>query len=284
MDWGLRFEPAMFGKVAETNPGRTFTPVYRLYANDHSPNLIVSPDLLGVPEGDRLDVDAPSHPDLGVLDTKVTGRFGADEWRNGPPLAAMVQVTAQARIVGASWCQLSCMTLDWPSVGWDEWEWEYDPELGEMLAAAADLFWKRVEADDCPPFDPRSAPTQDALARMWSPEEAQERTVLTSAASAAHRRLLQAKADRKALDDEIAELTAVVQHEMGPAEMAVLEDGTPGFTWKWQESTHLSVADMRRDHPDLYRSCEAAGLVTATKSRTFLTKKPRPRKESRHAA
>lgn len=144
-----------------------------------------------------------------------------------------------------------------------------DPGLQDVLGQIVDDFWHHhVVAGVEPPADGLTA-TSEAIRAAWPDSEAGlivERPDLDQT----WRRLLDVRAEAKALAERQAELENTLKAAMTDAEILHVTDGITAATWKTTVSNRLDQKALTAAHPDI-----AAQFTRPTTSRRFLVKPAR---------
>lgn len=139
---------------------------------------------------DRLTAGNEAHPDpLGKpcsrttanaapLEAKAVAGFKAHEWRDDPPLPAVVQVQIQMACTGAQWGSLAAL------LGGVSFVWRDLLRDDAFLAAAyprLEAFWLRVQRREPPEADALPG-TSEAIRRLWSDADGETVTLDQEAA------------------------------------------------------------------------------------------------------
>jgi putative phage-type endonuclease len=217
-EWGLRLEPYVGQAFAERS-GRsvTFWPQYTILQHQSLDWMICTPDAVQkCPERGH-----------GLLQIKTASAFLAKEWADEPPPGYQVQLQHEMAVVGATWGTL-CVLIGGQRLKW--FDLEARPDFQEAMIEQEQAFWLRVLSYDPPPPD-GSESCRRTLGRLYGIDPAKAIS-LTDAAMEATRRLEDAKARRKAAEEEIAACEAVVLSELEDAESGILPDGSG---WKRQQ-------------------------------------------------
>lgn len=257
MYWGRVHEAAILARRAEDAAceGLTVIAPKRTYVSPACPDLFVSPDAFEVPFGRHVDLDTPAGVDW-CDDAKHVDGMLRQRWiEHGPELHYVVQVQAQCHVVGAP---SGALLVLFGGNRYERFTLEYDPELGEMLARVAADFMARVREGRPPAADPAHRNTSRTLAGLFRGRQGERRVLSPEAARALLD--LQALAEQKGwVDDEIDRLRNLVRAELGDAVEGVCpHTGKTLVTWPEQKEgrIEISVADLRKDHPHLYRMVE----------------------------
>jgi predicted phage-related endonuclease len=257
MYWGRAHEPAIIARRAEDAvwEGLTVVRPHRTYCSVRCPDLFASPDAFEFPFGRTVDLDAPDGVDW-CDDAKSIDWPSRQRWLDrGPDLHYVLQVQAQCYVTGAPWGSLLVL---FGAADYRRWTFEADPEVGEMLAQVAVDFMGRVRDGRPPAADPAHSSTAATLAGLHRGRQGEQRVLSPSAARALLD--LQALGEQKAwVDAEIDRLRNQVRAELGDAAEGVCPfTGRTLVTWPEQKDgrVDISIADLRRDHPHLFRMVE----------------------------
>ena len=129
------------------------------------------------------------------------------------------------------------------------------------LMDAERAFWAMVEQDTAPAPDGAES-TSEAVNAMWPRDTAEEKE-LGRAQLTEFEALARCKAERKLLDERIAEAENRIKAAMGPAESAFC--GRYRATWKEQTRKTFQTKDFAREHGDV----DLTPYYKETKSRVF---------------
>lgn len=217
---------------------------------------------------DRQIVGDPRGP--GVLEVKTSGAFGVtvgDE--NDLPDHYYAQLQHYLMVTGYTWGSFAFLI---GGQTFRTFEVKTDPDYQTELFRVEQEFWQRVLDDDPPPVE---AGDCDTLKRMFPADKGITMTLDRPELAADARRLVEIKAQIKALDGAADELEARIKQTMGDAALLVL----PGFgeiTWKSAKPSVRTKIDEDKLRADgLYD--KYARTIEVPGSRRFLLK---PAKEA----
>lgn len=275
MYWGRVHERGIIARRAEDAiyEGLTVVAPARTYVSRRCADLFASPDAVEFPAGRFVDLDAP----VGVEwcdDAKHVDAFKRQRWDDhGPELQYVLQVQAQCFVTGAPWGALLVL---FGGNQYERYTFEADPEIGEMLAQVAVEFMDRVRESRPPAADPAHRKTAGTLAGLFR-GHAGERRVLSAAAARALLDLRSLSEQQRWVDGEIDRLRNVVRGELGDATAGVCPfSGQVLVSWPEQKDGRIdvSISDLRRDHPHLWRMVERrVGRPAGRSSRLYVRDK-----------
>lgn len=255
--WGLMSEDIIIPHRARIAAASELTVIRpkRIYRSRRAPALSCSPDAIEYPFGAAIDLSAPPPPRW-LDDAKTADSFTLERWiEQGPGPQYILQLQAGAYVLGAEAVALDVL---FGGNHYRRFEYEVDPELGEMCAQVATDFMARVEAGEPPAAQYDHENTAAVLARLY-PGVEKERKVLSEAAA------------RALLDlEDLGEQAAWVKQEQERLRNLVraeLRDGVEGVcpwtkktvvTWTKVNDTavEVSLPELRKNHPHLYRMVE----------------------------
>ena len=156
---GLALEPGIAELYAQETGRRVITPApghFRVRQHPKKPYLFATLD------GDVTRQFSDREQD-GVLEIKTAAITKSAFWTDEPPIDYQVQVQHQLAVTGAPFATIVALIggvqLKYKDI-------EPDKEFIELLTAAEDEFWRRVEQNDPPPPDGTEA-TKEFLKRLY---------------------------------------------------------------------------------------------------------------------
>lgn len=256
-EWGLRMEDVIIPKRAEVaiSQGLTVVRPKRIYYSLRFPDMFCSPDAFEFEIG-RHDVtpsflDAPP-PMRFVDDAKNMDYWMEREWdETGVPMQYMLQLQQSAYVFGAEAVALDVL---FGGNRYRRFEFEADPELGEMLGQVCTQFMDRVREGRPPAPQHAHSGTAQALARRFRGREGEKHTLSPKAVQALLE--LQALGEQASwVENRQEELRNLIRDEMRDA-----VEGIDPYTGKtvvsWTaagERTAFTMKDFREAYPHLYR-------------------------------
>jgi putative phage-type endonuclease len=224
VEWGKKLEDLVAKKYIEET-GRTLVDLGRntLLSHPTAPFMLATLDRIIPSAEDQCD-QGP-----GVLEIKTTGAHHADDWAEGVPRLAWIQVQHQLAVTGFRWASLAVL------LGGQKFRWmdvyRDDAFISEMLEAEAE-FWTRVTNEDPPEPDGTEA-SKRTLAKLYPSEEPGKVIDLAGECIAWDIRLEDLKGKLKAVESEKLELENKLRAALGDAVQGVLPNGV-GYTLKSQ--------------------------------------------------
>ena len=222
MELGAATEPLAINKFAELHPDWTIIGLgNEFYYRDPAARVGCTPDAIAI---------RPDRPGFGIIQIKTASGFGEKKWTDASgesycPTWIALQAMTETVLTGASWGVVGALMISNGKIV--EVETPVIPEVFESMKTSVAEFWKSVDANEEPPFDPAkdskailsmfaddNAQTIDLSANNRLPELLDQREILKEIEA----RASQAEKDRKAIDVEIIML-------MGNAAAAVIADG-----------------------------------------------------------
>jgi putative phage-type endonuclease len=209
------------------------------------------------------DLDDPVDA-LGVLELKYTGQ---SPWALLPEYHAL-QVQWQLYVSGLCHGWLAAFHTGFGRLAFRVYEVERDDVLIDDLVAEVERFWTvHVIGGQPPPVDGSEA-TTEALKAVYGADVATEQsTELTAGAAHAVELLRDAKANRRDLDDVIAELENELRAALGDR----TEGRVGGFrvvSWRPQSRTVVDLERLRAEHGDRYDRTSSTRVLRLHKGRS----------------
>ena len=195
---------------------------YTVFPHHEWPVLRATPDrVIG-------DLEDP----IAVVELKHVSERNVQDVRDGKAHDShLVQLQTQMLCTGARKGYLAYV------IGNSEYvdlEYDYDAEWGDMILDRAKWFWELKEAGEYPEPDAKSI---EVLKKLHPKDSGEE--ITDDAMEYWISRRQAAKADQKALEQEIKECDAHLMDAMG--DVTTLHAGNFQVTWKWQERKGYSV-------------------------------------------
>lgn len=234
--WGKQLEPL----VAKYYTQKTGNKVRRVNA------VLQHPDTDKAFMLANLDY-AVSNSDVGVLEIKTAGIYGAKNWQDGVPLYVVCQVQHQLAVTGKQLAHVCVL------IGGHEtklYEVKRDDALIEQIIQAERRFWQYVESDVPPPADD-SASAGRAIEQLYPVSQAQ--TIDFSHDESLNQcfaALSQAKQTIEQQQKIFDGLKHHIQQHMQSAEVATFAHGS--ISWKRsKDSITLNSKALLKDQPEL---------------------------------
>jgi len=239
--WGHVLEPAVRAEVKRRvgipvcNPGR-----YTIQRSEAHPFMFCTLDGLlryatdPVHQLFQLD-DQPTPNGPGVVEIKTAGHFSREQWEERWPLHYQVQTQHQLAVTGHTWGLVAVLIA-----GFDFrlYPFTADPEFQKAMIDSERGFWDLVQTGTPPDAD-ASQSTADALRKLY-PVDDGETIDLPAEAGIWDHRLVNAKAERKNIDETIRECENKLRAAIGSASVGVMPNGT-SYTHKLQKRKAYTV-------------------------------------------
>ena len=237
MRWGILLEPVIVSELVAR--GYEYEPAPADGYTDET-----RPWLTGHPDG-FTELDGwPA-----ILEVKTASGWAGREWHEdaGAPLAYVLQCQHYLELTGYSFALLACLVggqrLELRRVNRD------NDAIAAMLALEAD-FVDHVKRDTPPPPD-GSDSAREALAALYPHSDAGRTVRLDRAGWRDFQTLRRRRAQREALDAQIAELEQRTKARMGDAETAISPHDETVARWTSYERTAIDTAALRRAVPSI---------------------------------
>lgn len=256
-NWGKRLEHVIVGHRAEiaARHGRSVVQPWRIYRSLRNPDMTCSPDALEYPLTATVDLDAPPPP-VCLDDAKTADAYDERAWRQRIPVQYVLQVQYGAHVLGAPTVALDVL---FGGNRPQRFEFETDPELGEMLSAAATQFMDRVREGRPPAAQHDHPGTAELLAQMHRGVPGEKKALPAE--------LVRELMDLRALQEQQSWVKAEIDASRNRIR-EFLGDGTEGYvtvdgkpltlvTWSAaKDSIDIDMKALREQHPHLYRMVE----------------------------
>jgi putative phage-type endonuclease len=243
---GIELEPFV-ARIYERRTGRGIDPAGVLLRSASVPWAIATPDYW------TLDMDGnPTIP----VQIKTTNAFRVNDWADGPPPEVWWQVQHEMLVTGAPWASVGVL------VGGQRFMWadvRRDAGAIERIILEGGAFWDLVQSGTYPDPDSNSAET---ISELFPNAAEGEALALPQAAVEWDAELVALKAQRSAIDGDIARLENELKLAIGPAERGVLHDGSGSYTYKDQERWSYRLA------PGEPKPVESGHIVAAVATKT----------------
>lgn len=268
-DWGRRAEDMIVGYRAEqaVHDRRMVVQPRRIYRSARYPDAMVSPDAMEYPIGAAIDLDAPSPP-VCLDDAKTADSFDEKNWAQVIPVHYVLQLQQGAFVLGADTVALDVL------FGGNRprrFEFEADPELGEMLAVACTKFMDRVREGRPPAPQLGHSRTAEVMAQLYRGDPTVKRQLDDDD--------VRALLDLRALQEqqswvkaEIDKLRNRMRDRLRDAAEGYVLDakGKPLTLVTWSAAkdgaVDIDLNALRAQHPHLYRMVEKRVGKPATRS------------------
>jgi len=221
VEWGVRLEPVV-ASVFEERTGRRIKLSGSLLRSREHPWALCTEDAED-DEGNPVEI-------------KTTSAFRADAWADGPPELYRIQNHHQMLVKEKPKGSIACL------IGGQKFVWcdvERDEELIRKIIYHGREFWRRVQEKD-PPAPDGSDATSKALAKLY-PKDSGNSVILGDALIELDEQLVQLKAEKKRIDDEIRAAENAIKGAIGEAQIGALPNGIT-YSWKTQRREEYTVA------------------------------------------
>ena len=182
------------------------------------------------------------------LQIKTTNAFRLNEWAEGPPDEVWWQVQHEMLVTGAPWASVGVL------VGGQRFMWAdvvRDEAAIARIIAEGKAFWEMVVEHRYPEPDANSA---DVLTELFPDSAEGEELALPHEAVEWDGELVQLKAQRSTLDDQIQDLENHIKLAIGEAERGVLHDGSGAYTYKNQERWSYKPISRATHHGEIVQA------------------------------
>lgn len=268
MEFGSRAEPMLAAWLYDR------TGIYTIGAQTHVTHP-GRPWMLATVDGYAADHPAATIADaIAGVEIKTTSD-SADEWKQSIPLHYQAQAQWQMACTGLPATIMPTLHLAFGRLQFEVHTIARDEEDIAMLTAAGERFWHdHVLAGIAPDVDASQA-TSTALGAAWAEHTVDDAVEADDDLVATVANLRDAKAQAKALDEQITYLENVVKAALADRTELVAGVDAKGrpvrlATWKPQERHGLDVPALKARYP---RACARFGTVTT--SRVLRLTKPK---------
>lgn len=197
------------------------------------------------------------------LECKTTSQLNMKKFKNGEyPANYYVQSMHYMMVTGAAKWYLAVLIY---SKEFLVFEIERDEDEIQALAKAEKEFWDNHVATNQPPEADSSRSTEEALGIVFDLPAGGE-LIATSEQETYIKSLIDLKAQKKELEDEIRGIENAIKSDMGDNETLKGEGGV--ITWKAQDKRTFDYKALLKDYPDI----EADKYYKTTTSRVFRAK------------
>ena len=187
------------------------------------------------------------------LELKHVSRFdvGPEQWEQEPPLYYQIQLMIQMFCTGNEWGSLAGM---FPGYQLAYKDIEYSSQFMEVALPVLEDFWQCVENRTPPEVDEHRG-ALDAMKQIWAKEEQGKLILLPSEASQLVEEWKDAKARKKAAEQDARHTEALLRELMTDAEVGELPDGSKltlksttrkAYTKEVPESTYRTLRHTKR--------------------------------------
>ena len=208
------------------------------------------------------DIDREVIGENAGLECKTTSVYNRHDFAGGEvPLTYYVQCQHYMAVMGFDRMYLAVLVLN---RGFYDFVIERDEGEIETLAAAEEVFWDHLAAEDPPPLDGSEA-TQNALKAMYPKED---RTLELSLPAESERRLTQyihLQETIRELQSECDAIKSQIMGTMGDAALGVT--GKMLCSWVTRKRTSVDTAALKREYPEIHKK-----LSKTTEYRVFSVK------------
>jgi len=215
MRLGKRLEPVIIAEFS-FRTGYEAESCQKLYTCDDAPYMTATPD---------ATVQVGAFP--GLLECKATNSYQADNWKDGPPDAAHIQVMHQLACTGLDFAYVAALI---GSTSFAFHRVERDDAIIEVLKAKLLIFWELVQTKTPPPMSGSDA---DIVAALYPTSNGSKHLTLPADAEETIRMWHHAKNAEKLAKERKEALEAQIQAQMLDAETATA--GKYRVSWKTVE-------------------------------------------------
>lgn len=208
------------------------------------------------------DIDREVIGENAGLECKTTSVYNRHDFAGGEvPLTYYVQCQHYMAVMGFDRMYLAVLVLN---RGFYDFVIERDEEEIETLAAAEEVFWDHLAAEDPPPLDGSEA-TQNALKAMHPREDSSLQLTLSAESERRLTQYIHLQETIRELQSECDAIKAQIMGVMGDAAQGVA--GKMLCSWVTRRRTTVDTSALKREYPEIHKK-----LSKTTEYRVFSVK------------